>query len=361
MKRTIYKLTLLLLIIPGICCATTEQPPNYERSKTVKKSYVVKSDATVEIQNKYGNVNIVTWDKNDVEIIVEITVKGDNLKAVENQLKSVSIGFDNSADNVSAQTKFGTYSKSWNLWSSSNKIGYTVNYTVKMPLSNNLRVQNDYGAILLNEIDGTTNINCDYGKISLGALNNAKNTINIDYTKNSSIEFMKAGAVNADYSELRIEKTGTVKINSDYATIEVGDAVIATFNSDYGNMKIDNVSTITGNTDYVNIRLGTVRDLLTLKSDYGAIKIQRLATGFQRAEIIGAYTGITIGLQENSNFTFSAELQYAGLRCNRNKVDMRKSIEKSTRKFYEGTYGKGNSNAILKIQSKYGSVRFEEE
>ena len=40
---------------------------------------------------------------------------------------------------------------------------------------------------------------------------------------------------------------------------------------------------------------------------------------------------------------------------------MSKSIEKTTRKFYEGTYGKGDNNATLRIQSKYGSVRFKEE
>ncbi len=35
---------------------------------------------------------------------------------------------------------------------------------------------------------------------------------------------------------------------------------------------------------------------------------------------------------------------------------MRKSIEKSSKKYYEGTYGKGNSNSVLMIKSQYGSV-----
>jgi hypothetical protein len=115
-------------------------------------------------------------------------------------------------------------------------------------------------------------------------------------------------------------------------------------------MKVADVSTITGNSDYVNIRLGTVRDLLDLKSDYGAIKINTLAVGFQKAVITAAYTGITIGMQEDINFKFSTDLQYAGLSCNSNKIEMSKSIEKSTRKFYEGTYGKGDASATLRIQ-----------
>ena len=48
----------------------------HEKSKTISKKFNVNSNATVYIKNKYGNVNVTTWDKNTVEIDVKITVKG---------------------------------------------------------------------------------------------------------------------------------------------------------------------------------------------------------------------------------------------------------------------------------------------
>jgi len=39
---------------------------------------------------------------------------------------------------------------------------------------------------------------------------------------------------------------------------------------------------------------------------------------------------------------------------------MRKNIEKSSKKYYEGTYGKGSSNSKLIIKSQYGGVKINE-
>ena len=53
-------------------------------------------------------------------------------------------------------------------------------------------------------------------------------------------------------------------------------------------------------------------------------------------------------------------LQYARFRYNDDNVDMYKSIEKSSKKYYEGTYGKGTSNSKLIIKSQYGGVTLKE-
>lgn len=361
MKKSIYKIALLFILVPFLSFGTGETKPKHEKSRTVKKEYSVSSSATVDINNKYGNVNIITWDKNKVEITVEITVKGNDLNTVERKLRNIHIEFNANSNLVSAKTRFEKSSRGWNFWGKSKNTSYKINYTVKMPKSNHLKVSNDYGNILLNEIDGSVDINCDYGKIVLGDLNNSNNKINLDYSRGSSINFMKSGYVNADYSKLTIDKTDNVKVNSDYSTITIETANKVTYNADYGNINVDDVEEITGNSDYVSIRLGTVRKNLKIKADYGSIKINELAKGFDRAEISGQYAGITIGLKANNTFKFTADLQYARLKYNKNNVDMRKSIQKSTKRYYEGTYGNGNSTSVLSIKSQYGSVNFKEQ
>ena len=361
MKKSIYKIALLFLLVPFVSFGAGDTKPKHEKSRTVKKEYSVNRDATVDINNKYGNVNIVTWNKNRVEITVEITVKGNDLSTVEKKLRNIEIEFNANSDLVSAKTRFEKSSRSWSFWGNSKNTSYKINYTVKMPKSNHVKVSNDYGNIMLNEIDGKANINCDYGKITLGDLNNSENKINIDYTKGSSINFMKSGYVNADYSKLTIDKTDVVKINSDYSTISVGSANKVTYNSDYGTIKVDDVENITGNSDYVSIRLGTVRKNLNLKADYGSIKIAELANGFNKAEISGQYAGISIGVKASTSFNFVVDLQYARLRHNENNIDMRKNIQKSSKRYYEGTYGNGKSNSVLTIKSQYGSVNFKEQ
>lgn len=359
MKST-FKIAVLLFLIPLVSFANTKTKPRQEKSKTIKKEYSVSSDATVKLDNKYGNLNITTWDKNRVEITVVITVKGNNLSTVEKRLEDVEVEFKANSDMVSAKTIIPKSSRGWFVWNSSKNTKYQINYTVKMPVSNSVKLNNDYGTVQLNELNGAADINVDYGKLVVGDLNNANNNINIDYCKNSNINFMRSGSINTDYSRLTVDKTDKVKINSDYSTVTIESANTVTFNADYGNIIVNDVKDITGNTDYVSVRLGTVSKSLNLDADYGSIKIKELAKGFSTGEITGSYAGITIGVNAKSNFNFIADLSYARLRYDKNNVDMRKSIIKSSKRYFEGTFGKGSTNSKLHIKSSYGNVNFKQ-
>lgn len=360
MKST-FKIALLLFLIPFVSFGHTDPILMQEKSKTIKKEYSVSRDATVKITNKYGNINITTWNQNRVEITVVITVKGNSLSTIEKKLDDIDVDFNATSDIVSAKTIFEKSSSSWSFWGNSKNVSYQINYTVKMPISNSVQLNNDYGNITLNEINGATDINCDYGKIILGDLNNSTNNIDLDYSSASNISFMKSGYINADYSKLTVDKTDNVKINSDYSNLNFGTANVVTYNADYGSITVDDVKDITGNSDYVSIQLGTVSQNLNIKADYGSIRIKELAKGFDKAEITGQYAGITIGTKSDNNFSFVLDLSYSSFRYNDDQVEMFKSIEKSSKKHYEGIYGKGKSSSKLIINSQYGGVNFKEQ
>ena len=86
-----------------------------------------------------------------------------------------------------------------------------------------------------------------------------------------------------------------------------------------------------------------------------------MARGFNKAEISSHYAGITIGTKPGNNFSFKLDLQNAGFRYNKSNVEMFKSIVKSSKKHYEGTYGKGKSSSTLIIKSQYGRVSLKQQ
>lgn len=358
MKKSIFKLALLLFIIPQIGFANVGGDLKQEKSKTIKKEFKVDSDATVDIENKYGDVTVTTWDRNQVEITVIITVKGNSLSTIEKRLDGIDVQFSGSASYVKAKTIIEK--SGWSLWGSSSNVSYQINYTVKMPASNNVKLNNDYGSIVLDELNGEANINCDYGKLIIGSLNNLRNEINIDYCSGSTINYMKNGSINADYSKLTVDKAYDLSVNADYSTLNFGKVNGIDFNGDYGSINVDEANNMVANTDYVSVRIGTIRNNLKLDSDYGSIKIAELANGFNSADINGQYTGISIGIKSNNKFQFTVDLSYAGFSYDDDQVDMYKSIEKSSKKYYEGVYGKGSSKSKLSIKSQYGSVKLKD-
>ena len=357
--KSIYKITLLFLLLPLVATANTDKK-KHEKSRVIKKEFSVNSDAKVDLNNRYGNLNITTWNKNKVEIEVTITVKGNDLDDVQERLANIDVEFNASSSLVEAKTIFEKERKSWSWWKSSKNINYKINYVVKMPKSNSVDLDNDYGSIYLSDLDGKADINCDYGKIDVGELSANNNNINLDYCSNSVIDFMRSGNVNVDYSKIAIDKTENVKVNSDYSTVKLGTTKNVDFNSDYGSISINEATNVNGNSDYASMRFGTIRKNLKIDTDYGSISVKNLAKGFESVDIDGQYAGIRIGVDADAVFNFEIDLQYAGFSRNNDKMEFFKSISKSTKKYYQGKYGKGTTNSKIRIKSQYGGVSIKE-
>ena len=206
MKTILFKIIAVLLIIP-IFSFANDKRGKYKKTKTISKEYKVNADALLKISNRYGNVDITSWNENRVVFEIEITVRGNNEDKVEDKLDGITVDFNSSQYEVNAKTIINkNKSNSWFSWFGSNNsnLNYKINYKVKMPISNDLNVFNDYGSIYLNELDGNASINCDYGKIVIGSLNNTDNKINTDYSRNSTIEYINGGKINADYFSVKI-------------------------------------------------------------------------------------------------------------------------------------------------------------
>ena len=362
--KSIYKLALLALFIPTLAFGFTHaKKPKHEKSKTVKKEFSVNSDAKLSVHNKYGNLNITTWDQNTIDIQVVITVKGDDLDDVKERLDDIDIEFESNAGMVEAKTIFeNNRNSSWSWWRRNNRknMSMKINYTIKMPKSNSVNLNNDYGNIYLDEIDGKASVNCDYGKIEIGKLNNDSNSINMDYCGSSNIDFMKNGSVNADYSKLTIEKAGKIDANIDYTTLKIEDAEAVDFNADYGGVTVNKANSIRGNSDYTNIRLGSIAKRITVDSDYGSVVVKKLEAGFESVNIETQYASVKINVDPSAAFNFEINTQYAGFKTDLDPIQFFKKITKTTKRYYEGKYGPGSNGGTIKIRSQYGGVSIEQ-
>jgi hypothetical protein len=356
MKRKIQLLIAMFMVLPMLSMGNPINGKwDYEKTKTIKKEFDVNADALLNIKNKYGNVDVISWNQNRVEIEVTITVSGNNESKVIDRLSKINVNFESSRSAVSAKTSIENSSKGW--YNSKNKMNYQINYKVKVPVTNSVDLNNDYGTITLNEIKGKAEINCDYGKILIGSLFHENNSINIDYTSDSEIELMNGGSINADYSKFRIETAKKVELNADYTDSEFGQIEDLNFNCDYGKLEIDQANNVDGNGDYLTIRLGTIYKNLSIDADYGGIKIDKLMKGFESVRIHSDYAGIKIGMENDISFNFVGKSSYGGFDIEGDNVTYLKKEVKSNSKYYEGFVKQENSGAKIDISSEYGSVK----
>lgn len=354
--NNIYKFLLVIFLIP-LTINATERKGKYTKTKTLNKEYKVNDNATLNVDNKYGNIVISTWTNNTIEIEVTITTNGNDMDKVEKRLEQIDVEFEGSSNFVSAKTRIEKNTNSWKIWGRNNNVNMQIDYLIKMPITNNLELNNDYGAINIDKLEGRLNLNLDYGKLHIGELWNTENNINIDYTNKSTIDFMKDGYINADYSTLHIEKSGRTKLNADYSHISFGMVTNLDYKCDYGDLKIEDAGNITGNSDYMNTSIDNLRNRGNFDSDYGSIKIYKLGENLKELKVEASYVQVKLGVNNNNSFNIKASLSYGGFKYG-DGFTFNKEITKSSSKYYEGFFGSANSNGNIIINTRYGSVTF---
>ncbi len=355
MKSYLYKLLFLVFLIPSLSFAGKRS--KYMESKRVFKSVEVIPDALLKVTNKYGKIDIITWDKNTTEIEVIITVGGGNKDDVLDKLDQIEIDISVRPDMVMAHTVMEN--ESWSLfkWFSHKSFHIDIDYTIKIPKSNRIDLENDYGDIYVTELLGVAKINCDYGRIIIGDLHADNNEINLDYCSGSSISWMKSGHVTIDYSSLTIEKSNKVILNAGYSTSRLEEVEEVDFKCDYGKINISHARNIKGYGDYLLMRIGTISNSLDLNCDYGALRIDDIQEGFDQIRINSEYTNIKLGIHPEASFNLIADLNYCSLK-NTEGFEFHKEIIKNTSKFYEGHYGLGEPKGIIILVSEFGSINF---
>ena len=357
--KSFYKYTLLLLLIPALAVANNGKKGKYTKEKKLNKEFTVNATAGLLVDNSYGNIDIATWNENRTVIEVTITTNGDNEEKVQEKLDEITVEFSGNGSLVTAKTIFKNSKGSWSWWSNNkSNVNMEINYKIKLPVKNTVDLNNDYGAINLDRLEGTAKIGCNYGQLIIGELLGDNNYLNFDYTDKSTIAYMKSGKINADYSGFTLEKTEKLELNADYTNSEILEVKSLNYNNDYGKIHVGNAKDVIGQGDYLSHSFDRISGSLNLNADYGSIKIERVTSTAKDITINADYTGVRLAFEAGYSFDFIARLSYASLKGEED-LNVTKSDKDYTSKTYEGYHNIKNSGNKININSSYGGVTFK--
>lgn len=363
MRTILYKTLILFFLVPAVACAEGDFKGKYTKTKRVKKEFNVSANDMLKITNSYGNIDIVTWDQNRVEIEVVVSTNGNDEEKVEKRLREIDVAFSQTSGQVTAKTLF-EHDKNNSFWGilfggSSSNVNMEVNYRVKAPVTNRVDLSNDYGSINLDKLKGDAQISVDYGKIMIGELHGNNNLLSFDYTRNSSIGYVKRARISADYSEFTIDEAGTLDLSADYTDSNILKVENLSFSNDYGSLKVERLKNMKGQGDYLGIRLGLVYGSVDVSMDYGSLMIQKVMPSFKNIDINSDYTGIKIGYDREAPFNFDIKTSYGGVNgINNNTFTVNKRNQSGSDSYYSGYYRNESTGGKITVNSSYGSVAF---
>ncbi len=356
MKTLVYSLVILIGFNANLW-ANSEAPAiqKIEKEKRIVETFKVSRDNLLSIDNRFGDVHITTGNTNQLTIEVVITAKSRDERSVQEKLDEIDVIFSKKTNTVFAQTKITDHS-GWFQRFRSSKVAFKIDYFIEMPVSNQLSISNDYGFIYIDELDGSCRLSCDYGGIVIGRLNNEKNVINMDYGNKSRINYIKAGRINTDYSNLEIIEANQLDLNADYTDCDIEVVGTLEFNNDYGEIRIGQANVVWGQADYYTLDISRLKQRLTFKGDYSNVNVMETYDQLETIDISSDYTDVDVNLNGCENYKFSIKNSYGRVRFNSVKPEFTQKIIENSSQFYEGYTGSKSAKTSIRIDNSYGKI-----
>lgn len=340
--------------------ATTAQAKVAQLTKIYSRDFQVNDNARLLVENKFGQVNIQNWDKNSISIYVQVKVDNSNATRAKSLFDAISVELTQEGDVVKAITTFSDeFSRANRKLFQVSSDELSIDYTIKLPKSIDVQVENKFGDIYIDELNGHVEVELKYGNIKVGKLTRGDiepmNTVNVSYGNASIVE---ANWIKAElkYGKLDIQKLTAGVLLSRYSKINLSDASSLVLDSKYDKYEIGQINNLVGESGYTVFNIDKLNKKFSLDAKYGDVKIVSVSPNFESITFDGAYTGFRTGIPSGTSYLLNANVSYGKVDLG-NVPSKLNRIEGNTSLELSGVVGEwANPKAKVSINMKYGNA-----
>ena len=360
MRHTIFILSTLIIWLGYTSSANAQFTETREYSKRFK----VAKETQIEILNKYGNIEVNTWDKDSVTIDINLRVEEKKLSKLEKRMEEIDFDFTNSQRFLIAKTVLKTSSSTLEkeIRKFTESILQTdgnmeIDYVVWMPKGNNLKVENKFGNIILNELKGDVDIVLENGNLKVHKLE-GKTSMNLSFA-DATINHVKDARITSNYSEWYLKFCQNLTIDSkqsDFEILEMKD-LIADSRRDKFRIRLASLIDVTGS--FSSFRVNELDDKANLRLSHGDVSLEEINREFSNIFIDSRNTDIDLFFNNVVDFNLEIVHTKATLDLSRSVVINNEEIidEKTGKTKIKAAIGKPKpGNEKLFITAEGGEV-----
>ena len=364
------RMSLLLFTFSGIVMKGNAMEPKYDVTKSINKTFKVSRLGDLNVDNKYGNINIETWDKDEVSFEIDIKVSASTKSKAEEAIDRISITFSNTSKEVSAVTEIESTNSSgfWSWMSGGSGQSFKIHYNIKCPKSMKLGLSNKYGNITIPDWSGLAVINLKYGNLtsmnmsaqtklflSYGSFDMKQNKdlyAVIKYS-NGKVSTCDVAEVLLSYSDLKMIEVSQIRSENKYSKISI-DLLTSSgmFSGNYNNYKISEANSMEVTGSYSDVSVDKINSSFGSVQSYGGVNIGSVGSNAKSIKFDGKYTGLTISNMRNYNLIFKGKYSTPSLPA---AFDYKVKDKEGNSFECEGAEGNGRTN--VQVITSYGGVK----
>jgi hypothetical protein len=357
-------LRLILFFVLGVWLIPATALAQFTETKELQKQFKVSPETRIEISNKYGKIELNTWEKDSVVVEIKIKVEEKKLSKLEKAIDAIDFDFTQSQHFLVARTNVGQNKSGFEkeilkfketVFQSDGNM--TIDYTVWLPATNDLKVENKFGDIFIGNYEGEVEINLSNGNLKSNDFTGKLELI-LSFA-DATINTIESGNLDCNFSEVYIKKATSLRIKSKSTKFEILEIKELDANSRRDNFKIRLADMVEASGSFSNFRINELTDRLNLRADYGDLDIEKTAVDFSNIFIESKSTDINLYFDEQSEFGFEITHTKTDLDfCREIKIEREESLdEKEKRIKLIGIYGdKTDGKSKLNIKASSGEI-----
>ena len=339
----------------------------FSKTRDIVKSFHITKETRVEIGNKYGKIDINTWEKDSVRFEVRISIEEKKLSKLQDALKEVDFNITSSQNylifitevdkNKSGLAKeFQKFKET--LLSSDGDI--KIDYTVWMPNSNQLKIDNKFGDIFIGDYKGEVRIDLSNGNLKASDFSQP-----LDLTLNfadATINSIEQGRLECNFSQLYVKKVGSVRVSSKSSEFDIREATDLNLNSRRDKFRIGQVDLVDAEASFSNIRISELSDRINIRTEYGDLEIEDTAPDFGGLVIQSKNTDIDLSFDRESDFNYDFTYSKTELLLSPMMKNEKKEVSEDEKTVKEKGYFGNNSKETpkLNVSAESGSLKIRE-
>ncbi len=334
-------LSIVLLVIAALSLQARDK-----FTSSFKKEFDVNRDATVEVNNSFGDIQCYTWSENKVKIEVLVEVYAEDEKEAKRVFDRIDVKIDGDKSRVREKTDVNNIK--------GRNIKFSINVSVYLPESLNLDFSNRFGNTYVGTVSGKTYFNQSFGTLQIIELVNNDNEIRVQHG-GLQIEMIKEADIDIQHSKLSIEKAGYLKLDAQFTDTEIEEVEKLYLDANFGEIEIEEAGTVESTLNGTGVKIDYLKKSFQSDCNLGGIDIKEAGRNFTEIDIDGQHASISIGVDNESSFSFDLSSKFAS-------IYLPSSFEASKEKLsfnsyrYRGKVGNRESQSIIKIDSSFGTI-----
>jgi hypothetical protein len=292
-----------------LAMGTSLPAQEYSAKRSVTRRFPVSRETTLEVHNKYGKVQTVTWNRDSVAVEVEIILSEASVSKLNKLKEEISIEFSGTRNYIIARSKFKSEtgriaeelkSVSHTLGGSDNHV--EINYMVYLPEYLDLVVNNKFGDVYLDQLTGQVDVELSNGVLNGSGISGNAN-INLSFAS-GTIKSLGSCTMQLSYSEFELGEAGQLDLVSKSSRLDADSVNVLKINSRRDKLYFQRVEYLYGNSNFSEVKVFDFLRECDLYMKYGKLSIDNVVAGFSKIHVESEYTDLSLSFDREATFAF---------------------------------------------------------